>query len=130
MHLAADDPITGVTNIMYTLHFYAATHKQWLRERGDYALQQGLPLFVSEYGGCEASGDGPLDMKEWNAWIEWMEAHQISWCKWSVADKNETCSVLVAGANATGGWELSDLKPSGQHTRKLLRELNGSESAD
>ncbi len=36
---------------MYTLHFYAATHKAWLRERADYALKKGLPIFVSECAG-------------------------------------------------------------------------------
>ena len=124
VHIAADNPITGATNIMYTLHFYAATHKQWLRDRGDYALKKGLPIFVSEYGGCEASGNGPLNMKEWNAWIDWMEARKISWCKWSLSDKNETCSVLVPRAKATGGWPPTELKPSGVHTRKLLHKLN------
>ena len=45
VHLAADDPIKNVHNIMYTLHFYAATHKTSLRERADYALEKGLPHF-------------------------------------------------------------------------------------
>jgi endoglucanase len=124
VHIAADNPITGATNIMYTLHFYAATHKQWLRDRGDYALKKGLPLFASEYGGCEASGNGPLNMEEWNAWVNWTEERKISWCKWSISDKNETCSVLVSRAKATGGWPLTELKPSGVHTRELLRKLN------
>ncbi|KAA6320222.1 Endoglucanase 4 [termite gut metagenome] len=31
IHLPADNPITGYDNIMYTLHFYAATHKQELK---------------------------------------------------------------------------------------------------
>jgi endoglucanase len=124
IHVVADDPIRDVTNVMYSLHFYAATHKDFLRDRGDYALRQGLPLFVSEYGGCEATGNGPLDMQQWNAWIQWMEDRHISWCKWSVADKDETCSMLVPGASATGGWSLDDLKASGRHTRKLLRQLN------
>ena len=120
------DPIDDVSNVMYTLHFYAATHKQSLRDRGDYALAKGLPIFVSEYGGCEASGNGPLNMEEWDAWIQWMEGHKISWCKWSIADKNKTCSVLVPGANSTGGWQTEDLKESGIHSRELLRELNGT----
>lgn len=59
IHLAADNPITGYDNIMYTLHFYANTHGQWLRDRADYALGKGLPIFVSECAGMEASGDGP-----------------------------------------------------------------------
>ena len=54
----------------------------------------------------------------------WMETRKISWCKWSIADKNETCSVLIPRAKATGGWPLTELKPSGVHTRKLLRTLN------
>ena len=68
VHLAADDPIKNVHNIMYTLHFYAATHKTSLRERADYALEKGLPLFVSECAGMEASGDGNIDLQEWNKW--------------------------------------------------------------
>jgi endoglucanase len=126
VHVVAENPISGYTNIMYTLHFYAATHKEWLRERGDYALGKGVPLFVTEYGGSEASGNGDLDMEEWDRWLNWMEKNQISWCKWSIADKQETCSVLKPGAAASGGWSLDDLKKSGLHTRTLLRKLNAN----
>ena len=59
IHLAADDPITGYSNIMYTLHFYANTHGQWLRDRADYALGKGLPIFVSECAGMEAKRGRP-----------------------------------------------------------------------
>jgi endoglucanase len=128
VHVVADAPIKGVSNVMYTLHFYAATHKEWLRQRGDYARNKGIPIFVSEYGGCEASGNGPLDMDQWKAWMDWMEGHKISWCAWSIADKDETCSVLVPGAAATGGWAIKDLKSSGQHARDLLRTLNPASS--
>ena len=124
VHLAADDPIVGEKNIMYTLHFYADTHKQELRDRGDYALSKGLPLFVSEYGGCAANGDGPLNMQEWTAWVDWMEKRQISWVTWSISSKNETCSMLPAEASSTGNWPANTLKPSGVQTRKLLRQLN------
>ena len=124
VHLAADDPLTGYSNIMYTLHFYAKTHKQWLRDRGDYALQKGLPLFVSEYGASEASGDGGLDIESWRQWIEWMEANQISWVKWSIADKQETCSALLPGADAYASWTEADLDTSGALSRQILRALN------
>ncbi|HVG11771.1 MAG TPA: glycoside hydrolase family 5 protein, partial [Flavisolibacter sp.] len=63
VHLAADDPIKGVDNIMYTLHFYAATHKAGLRDRATAALKKGLPIFISESAGMEASGDGPINDK-------------------------------------------------------------------
>lgn len=128
VHLVADAPIPEVSNVMYTLHFYAATHKESLRQRGEVARDKGIPLFVSEYGGCEASGNGPLDMDQWKAWVDWMEARKISWCVWSIADKDETCSVLVPGAAVTGAWAAEDLKPSGRHARDLLRALNPAPS--
>lgn len=123
VHLAADDPITGFSNIMYTLHYYAATHKQWLRDRGDYALQKGLPLFISESAGMEATGNGPLNIEEWNRWIHWAEERNISWVTWSVSDKDETCSVLQKSASAVGQWKETDLKESGIKIREKLRRL-------
>ncbi len=126
VHVAADDPITGYNNLMYTLHFYAATHKQSLRDRGSYALGKGLPLFISESAGMEATGNGPLDMEEWNQWIDWAESNKISWITWSVSDKNETCSVLQTSAGDTGNWKESDLKESGRKTREMIRKYNVS----
>lgn len=123
VHLVADDPITGFTNIMYTLHFYAATHKQELRDRGDYALKKGIPLFVSESAGMSANGNGPLNYEEWQKWIDWMVKNKISWITWSVADKNETCSMLNPSASSDGNWEEKDLKESGAKTREYLRKL-------
>ncbi len=108
--LAADDPIEGYKNLMYVLHFYAATHKQSLRDKADYALAKGLPIFVSECAGMLASGDGPLDIESWNEWKEWMSANSLSWAAWSVSSKDETCSMLTPSAPVDGGWEDSDLK--------------------
>ncbi len=122
LHLVADDPIVGHTNLMYTMHFYAASHKQFLRDRCDEALAKGIPIFVSESAGMQATGDGPLDVEEWQRWIDWMEERQISWLTWSVADKNETCSMLVPTASSTGGWSEEDLKESGRRTRSYLRK--------
>jgi endoglucanase len=127
IHTVAEDPLLGFTNIMYTVHFYAATHKQWLRDRCDSALAKGIPIFISESAGMEASGDGALNNEEWNAWINWAEQHKISWITWSVSDKDETCSVLRKTASATGNWKQEDLKESGIKARELLRKYAGSE---
>jgi endoglucanase len=125
LHLVADDPITGFSNLMYTVHFYAATHKQFLRDRCDYALKKGVPVFVSESAGMEASGNGPIDYAEWNIWIDWMKKNHISWISWSISDKNETCSMLKPTASSEGNWNENDLKESGIKTRELLRKLAG-----
>jgi endoglucanase len=124
IHLPAADPIIGYSNLMYTVHFYAATHKQYLRDRTDEAINNGLPVFISECAGMEATGDGPLDLKEWQLWIDWMEKRGLSWVTWSVSDKDETCSVLKKSAASTGGWKDTNLKKSGIKTREYLRAFN------
>jgi endoglucanase len=120
INVAADAPIRGYRNIMYTLHFYAATHKQELRDRGNYALQKGLPIFVSECAGMEASGDGAIDTREWATWLQWMNGHQLSWAAWSIADKEESCSMIKSPASPVSGWQESDLKPWGTIVKNEL----------
>lgn len=124
IHIAADDPIIGYNNLMYTLHFYAATHHQYLRDRADYALNKGLPLFVSECAGMEASGDGPINHEEWSAWSKWMDTRHISWAAWSVSDKEETCSMMLPPASSEGPWMDTDLREWGQIIRKELQPEN------
>ncbi|RYZ19884.1 MAG: glycoside hydrolase family 5 protein [Chitinophagaceae bacterium] len=124
LNLVAQDPIRAVRNIMYTMHFYAAAHKQYLRDRCDGALAKGIPLFISECGSMEPTGDGRLDLEEWGRFQRWAEARGISWVIWSVSDKYESCSVLWKGAAANGGWQESDLKPWGVFIRRQLRALN------
>jgi endoglucanase len=121
INLPAEDPINGYQNLMYTVHFYAATHKQILRDKTDAAIAKGLPVFISESAGMQATGDGPIDYEEWNKWINWMDARKLSWVTWSVSDKDETCSVLNKSASDYGGWKKDDLKESGTKTREILR---------
>lgn len=127
LHIVADDPIRGYDNLMYTVHFYAATHKQSLRDRCNYALDKGIPLFVSESAGMEASGNGPIDEQEWQTWIDWMKSHKISWVTWSIADKDETCSMLKPEADSGGGWSEEQMKESGIKTRAFLRAFRAEQ---
>ena len=124
IHLVAEDPIKGQTNLMYTMHFYAGTHKQWLRDRTDAAMAKGIPIFVSECAGMEATGDGPVDEVEWKAFLDWMEARKISWIVWSVSDKNETCSMLLPRASAEGNWTDDLIKSWGKISREAIRKGN------
>ncbi|MGI6073505.1 MAG: glycoside hydrolase family 5 protein [Fermentimonas sp.] len=120
IHIVADDPITGYDNIMYSLHFYAATHHQFLRDRGDYAISKGIPIFVSECAGMEATGDGPIDYEEWQLWLDWMDNNHIGWAVWSIADKDETCSMMLPTAPADGNWNDNHLKEWGKIVREEL----------
>ena len=121
VQLPAADPIKGFSNLMYTMHFYAGTHKQWLRDRTIEAIRNGLPIFVSECAGMEATGDGPIDHVEWTKFKDWMDEKKISWLAWSVSDKAETCSVLNPTANSNGNWKEPDIKEWGQITKKALK---------
>ena len=118
----AADPIKGYNNLMYTLHFYAASHGQWLRDRASDALKKGLPLFVSECAGMEASGDGPVSTTEWQKWLQWMNENHLSWAAWSISDKNETCSMIKNTSSPVSGWTDNDLKEWGQIVKSELRK--------
>ena len=120
VHVAAADPIQGFDNLMYTMHFYAGTHKKWLRDRTDEAIKKGLPVFISECAGMEATGDGPLDNKEWEAFVRWMDEKKLSWIGWSVSDKKETCSVLEKTTASNGNWTEADIKEWGRLIKSYL----------
>ena len=123
--IAAQDPLEG-SNIAYTLHYYAATHKEGLRAKADVALAAGLPLFVTEFGTVEATGDGPPDIASSNAWWDWAEANNISWLNWSVADKDETSAALKPGTPPSG-WGEADLTQNGRMLRERLRAAAAAE---
>lgn len=111
---AADDPLVGYTNIMYSLHYYAATHTEYLREKARYALSKGLPLFVSESAGMVHTGDGVLDMDSWEEWLRLADENNLSWIAWSVSDKHETCSMLRENTPGDAKtWTDANIKPWG-----------------
>jgi aryl-phospho-beta-D-glucosidase BglC (GH1 family) len=101
--IAANDPISG-TNIMYALHFYSGTHTDFLRAKANTAISKGLPIFVTEFGTSQASGDGGPYLEETQRWIDWMATNKISWINWSFADKAEVSAALSPGACAGGSW--------------------------
>lgn len=122
IHIVAADPITGYDNIMYTMHFYAATHKDELRARTQTAIDAGLPIFLSECAAMEASGNGPLDFASWREWEQLADRNGLSWVAWSLSEKDETCSMIADGTvPATGGWKDGDLKQWGRFVRDRLR---------
>ncbi len=124
---AAADPISGYDNIMYSLHFYAATHKDSLRKAMTDAIDAGLPIFVSEYGICDASGNGSIDENQARKWIDVMNQYGISYVAWNLSNKSETSAILSAGCNKTSGFTEDDLSSSG---RWLFAMLTGEDTPD
>nr|UNG40301.1 glycoside hydrolase family 5 subfamily 2 [Leptura aurulenta] len=120
LDLPAADPITDQKNIMYSLHWYAGTHTQWLRDIAQDALSKGLPIFVSEYGTVNADGDGPVDVVQSRIWWDWLDKNSISYLNWSISDKAEGASALVPGTTANQTCQAQHLTESG----KLVVEQN------
>lgn len=111
--VAADSPIKGYSNIMYTFHFYTATHGDSYRQKVQAAIQKGLPVFVSEFGISESSGNGRIDKNEANKWMQFLKKNKISYVCWSLCNKNESCSLLKSSCNRTGNFKKSDLSQAG-----------------
>ena len=118
--VAANDPITGYANIAYTLHFYAGTHGQDLRNKATVALSKGIPLFVTEWGSVNADGAGAVATAETNAWVSFMRTNHISNANWALNDKAEGASSLVTGASANGGWTSAQLTASGTLAKSII----------
>ena len=117
---AAADPITGYENIMYTLHFYAATHKESLQNTMTAAIDSGLPVFVSEYGICAASGNGGIDEASSAKWVSIMNAYGVSYVVWNLSNKNESSAILKSGCSKTSGFTEEDLSACGKWVYKML----------
>ncbi len=126
---AAADPLTGGGNLMYTLHFYAATHTDALRNTMVSAIGAGLPVFVSEYGICDASGSGGIDEKQANSWVSLMNEYGISYVVWSLSNKNETASIIDSSCAKTSGLTEEDLSASGKWVYHMLTGGNGGMAA-
>jgi len=125
--VASQDKVAD-SNVAYTVHFYASTHKQELRNRVSTALSNGVAVFATEWGNCEASGDGALDFGSTSTWLGFFQQHHISDANWAVADKEEACAALRPGASCSGNWGASELTESGTWMRNSLRAFSGLSS--
>lgn len=120
--IAAKDPITEYDNIMYALHFYAETHQDNLRNKCKTAVKKGLPIFVTEYGICDASGNGVINEKQANIWIDLLDSYGISHVMWNLANKNESSSMIAAGNPKVNGFTEKDLSKSGKWFVNMLQK--------
>ncbi|NDO45554.1 cellulase family glycosylhydrolase [Clostridium sp. MD294] len=125
---AAESPILNENNIMYTLHFYAATHKQDLRNSMKKAIEKGAPIFVSEFGICDASGNGAIDVEQANEWINLMNKYHVSYVVWNLSHKAETSAILKSDCKKNSNITIDDLSDSGKWLYKMLTSKNTIQS--
>lgn len=121
VHDAAAKPLT-LSNVGYTVHFYACTHGQWLRDRVAAAMTKGVMIFATEWGTADASGGGSVCEPQTNEWISFLNQKKISWVNWSVSNKNEATAAFKPGSNTTTRWTDSNLSTSGVLVKKLMAQ--------
>lgn len=106
-------------NIMYTFHFYAKDHRTAYLNQLDQASNQ-LPVFVTEFGTQEASGDGPNDFTMAQQYIDLMQRKKISWTNWNYSDDFRSGAVWTTGTCSNGPWTTARLKPAGAWIRERI----------
>lgn len=113
------NPVSA-TNIMYTFHFYAASHVDYHRDGFANAIGK-IPLFVTEFGTTTFSGDGASDFVSTQKYIDLMALNKISWVNWSFADDFRTSSALKTGTcSGNGPWSGTALTPVGVWIRERM----------
>ncbi len=98
-----NNPINA-SNIMYTFHFYAASHKDDYRATVSRAATR-LPLFVTEFGTVTYTGDGAVDHASTTAWLDLLDQLKISYANWTYSDAPEGSAALKPGT--CGGSDYS-----------------------
>lgn len=119
--IVSENPVTGYNNIVYTLHYYAATHKDDLRNKLRKALDNGLPVLVSEFGICDASGNGSIDESEADKWISMLRENGIGYVCWNLSNKDESSALLKSTTDSVSNWTDEQLSQEGIWLKKIYR---------
>lgn len=103
----ADAPL-DYKNIMYSCHFYSGSDDNTSISSIKYAFQHNVPVFVSEWGLTDLSGDGDLYFDNANYWLNFLDKKNISWIYWSFSNKDESSSILKASYDVNNFSSFSD----------------------
>ncbi|MCI8669785.1 MAG: glycoside hydrolase family 5 protein [Lachnospiraceae bacterium] len=111
--IAADDRING-ENIMYAMHFYADTHRDYIRDKLVSAVNKGLPVIVSEFGICDASGNGGINYDEASKWMSLLNQYSVSYVLWNLSNKSETSAMIQSWCGKQAGITYDELSDAGK----------------
>lgn len=119
--IATAAPLDG-NHLVYTLHYYSATHREPLRDKARIAMNtNGKAIFVSEFGVCKSDGKDTLDLTEADKWFKFLDSNVVSYANWSIANKAEAASALKSTVKKFDGkWTADDLTRSGTYIRNKL----------
>ncbi len=118
----------GFDNLMYVLHFYAASHGHNVRSGLVTALNWGLPVFISECGISESSGDGDIDFKSATEWFSFLNQEKISYAVWSLSDRDESSAIFKSGFEPAEGYDENELTVGGKWLKEVIKAERTVES--
>ena len=107
------------SNIMYTFHFYAASHLDNYRNEVRNAATK-LPIFVTEWGTTSATGGGNVDIGSSTTWLDLLDSLKISYVNWTYSDANESSAAFKSGTCSGSNYGTSQLSQSGQFVRSRI----------
>lgn len=115
-----DNPVNA-TNVMYAFHFYAASHRDNYRAELERAAAR-LPMFVTEFGTVDYTGDGGVDLASSATWLDLLDRLKISYANWTYSDKAEGSAAFRPGTcNGNTYAGTSVLTESGKFMRDRIR---------
>ncbi len=114
-------PLSEYDNIMYTLHFYAASHGKNNMEEINTCMQAGIPLFVSEFGICDSSGSGELDYDTGNEWINMLNKYAISYVQWNISNNAESSAAFNEKCSKVSMFTEDDLS---DHSKWMKEKMD------
>lgn len=115
--IAARHPLEDA-NVMYTFHFYAGSHGQWLRDKVD-AARKTVAVFCSEWGTTLNTGNGDTFPAETAAWLKFLDDRGISSANWSFSNVHEGSAALVGSYDGEDPFQDS-LTASGKIVYQYL----------
>lgn len=116
-----NNPVNA-SNIMYTFHFYAYSHRDEYLQTLSRAADR-IPVFVTEFGTQNYAGEGANDFAMSQRYLDLLAAKKISWVNWNFSDDERTGAVYKPGTcDANGPWTgRASLKPAGTWIRDRVR---------
>ncbi len=95
-----NNPVNA-SNVMYTFHFYAASHGDSYRNELARAAAL-IPMFVTEFGTVTYTGGGNFDQASSTAWLDLLDQKKISYADWTYSDADESSAAFKPGTCAAG----------------------------
>lgn len=100
-------------NVAYSFHYYAGQHGDDYNQIIDSCINNGIPVFISEWGiNKDIGGDESLDKAR--SFIDYMNNRGLSWCCWSLCNKDECFSLIRSDCNKLSDWGEDDLTDVGK----------------